>query len=84
MSEDGDDRIAHECSESAADEVILNPGDACPFCDVRVGEAATDGGVDRAADGDSHDDADVYPWLALIGAAVAVAILFTAVVGGVL
>ena len=41
----GDDRISHECDESAADEVILNPGDACPFCDERVGEIATDGGV---------------------------------------
>lgn len=27
------DGLSHECSESAADEVVLSPGDECPFCD---------------------------------------------------
>lgn len=34
--------------------------------------------------GDGGDHHDVYPWLALVGAAVAVAILFTAIEGGLL
>lgn len=34
--------------------------------------------------GDGGDHRNVYPWLALVGAAVAVAILFTAIEGGLL
>jgi hypothetical protein len=42
----------------------------------------SDGEDARPTGGDDHGD--VYPWLALIGAAVVVAILFTAIEGGLL
>lgn len=40
--------------------------------------------TERPGDGDDHADAGVFPWVALIGAAVGVAVLFAAIVGGVL
>lgn len=40
--------------------------------------------TDRPGDRDEHADASVFPWLALVGAAVGVGLLFTAIEGGLL